>query len=154
MGMSLVSLNLAATNPEKTAPAVVFSISDEFVADDIVGGWLNDEKTIKVQIEKIGHKFYGKLAWLEKPNRPDGTPKVDEFNPDPSLRDVPFIGLRIVKDMQYKGNGVWTGGTIYDPEHGKTYGCKITLEDRDVAYIRGYLGISLIGKSVRFDRVK
>lgn len=144
--LTMISLNAASFN-------ISGYLDDNFMADDIVGQWMNDEKSIKVQIEKIGRKYYGKLVWLEKPNKPDGSPKVDEFNPDPALRDVPFLGLRILKDMDYKGKGVWGGGTLYDPEHGKTYGCKITLENQNVAIIRGYIGFSFIGKSVRFDRV-
>jgi uncharacterized protein (DUF2147 family) len=155
-GLALFSLNglMAATGKAASHTAFTYTVEDNFLADDIVGVWMNDEKTIKVGIEKIGNKFYGKLVWLEKPNRPDGSPKLDEFNPDPSLRDVPFMGLRIMKDMEYKGKGIWGGGTLYDPEHGKTYGCKVTLEDYNTAYIRGYIGFALIGKSVRFDRQK
>lgn len=145
----LANIQLQASSLEISA-----LINDNFLADDVVGQWLNEEKTMTVQIEKIGRKYYGKLVWLEKPNKPDGSPKLDEFNPDPALRNVPFIGLRILKDMEYKGKGVWGNGTLYDPEHGKYYGCKVTLENQDIAIIRGYIGFSLIGKSVHFDRVK
>jgi uncharacterized protein (DUF2147 family) len=124
-----------------------------FEADDIVGVWANSDNIMKVKIEKIGSHYFGKLIWLEKPNEPDGAPKLDKHNPDPTLRKVPFIGLRVMKDMKYRGDGVWAGGTLYDPEKGKTYGCKITLVNKDIANIRGFIGVSLLGKSEKFSRV-
>jgi uncharacterized protein (DUF2147 family) len=127
--------------------------SETFNADDIVGTWANSDNVMKVKIEKIGTHYFGKLVWLEKPNEPDGAPKLDKNNPDPNLRKVPFIGLRVMKDMKYKGEGVWGGGTLYDPEKGKTYGCKITLVSFNQASIRGYIGVSLLGKSEKFSRV-
>jgi uncharacterized protein (DUF2147 family) len=128
-------------------------LEDRFTADDIVGFWMHEENVVKIKIERVGNKYYGKMVWLEKPNFADGTPKKDIYNPDPALRDTPFIGLRIVKDLEYKGNGTWGGGTLYDPEHGKTYGCKITLISQNEASVRGYIGFAFIGKSVRFYRV-
>jgi uncharacterized protein (DUF2147 family) len=127
--------------------------SETFTADDIIGVWANSDNVMKVKIEKIGSHYFGKLIWLEKPNEPDGKPKLDKNNPDPNLRKVPFIGLRVMKDMKYKGDGIWNGGTLYDPEKGKTYGCKITLVSKDVANIRGYIGLSLLGKTEKFSRV-
>lgn len=121
--------------------------------EDILGVWTNSDKILRVKIEKIGSHYFGKLVWLEKPNEPDGTPKLDKFNPDPALRKVPFIGLRIMKDMKYRGNGVWGGGTLYDPEKGKSYGCKITMISKDAANIRGFIGVSLLGKTEKFSRV-
>lgn len=127
--------------------------SESFNADDILGVWANSNKVLNVKIEKIGSHYFGKIIWLEKPNEPDGAPKLDKHNPDPTLRKVPFIGLRVMKDMKFKGDGIWSGGTLYDPEKGKTYGCKITLISKDVASIRGFIGLSLLGKSEKFSRV-
>ncbi len=137
----------------KVSEKIINLIEDRFAADDIVGYWMHEENVLKIKIERIGNKYYGKMVWLEKPNFADGTPKKDIYNPDPALRDTPFIGLRIVKDLEYKGNGTWGGGTLYDPEHGKTYGCRITLVSENEAYVRGYIGFTFIGKSVRFHRV-
>ena len=127
--------------------------SETFTADDILGVWANSDNIMRVKIEKIGSHYFGKLIWLEKPNEPDGKPKLDKFNPDPNLRKVPFIGLRVMRDMVYRGDGVWGGGTLYDPEKGKSYGCKITLVSIDIANIRGYIGVSLLGKTEKFSRV-
>ncbi len=127
--------------------------NDAIHGESIVGTWKDDKNIMKVQIEKFGGEFFGKIVWLEKPNESDGSPKLDKHNPDKSLRHIPFIGLRILKNLAYKGEGVWSGGSIYDPEHGKTYSCKITLEDINTANIRAFIGFSFIGKSMNFTRV-
>ena len=44
-------------------------------------------------------------------------------------------------------DGVWRGGRIYDPESGKTYKAIIRLGDDGRLKLRGYIGISLIGRN-------
>jgi uncharacterized protein (DUF2147 family) len=50
--------------------------------------------------------------------------------------------------------GTWENGEIYDPKSGKTYSCVMKLESADKLSIRGYMGISLIGRSEVWTRVK
>ena len=53
----------------------------------------------------------------------------------------------------HDGDNVWKGGTIYDPEEGKTYRCKMTLTDVDILRVRGFIGISLLGRTTVWKRV-
>lgn len=57
--------------------------------DAIVGKWLSADGDGKVEIYKKGDKYYGKLVWLKEPNEDNGTPKVDDENPDASKRSTP-----------------------------------------------------------------
>ena len=75
-----------------------------------------------------------------------GKQKVDRENPDPQLRSRSLNGLVILWGFKYAGDGVWEDGRIYDPRDGKTYKCKMTLEGSTLK-IRGFIGISLIGKT-------
>jgi len=64
------------------------------------------------------------------------------------------IGLEILKNFVYKGDGVWHKGTIYDPDNGKTYKCKIRFgDDESVLKVRGYIGFSMIGRTTEWRRV-
>ena len=47
------------------------------------------------------------------------------------------------------------GGTIYDGDSGKTYNCTLWFENGDTAQLsaRGYVGISLFGRTEVFTRV-
>lgn len=122
-------------------------------ADAILGKWLSKTGEGQILIYKKGSKFYGKLAWIKVPNDESGKPKTDVKNPKAELRSRPILGLEIIKDFTFDGDDVYEDGTIYDPQSGKTYSCKMTLKG-DVLKIRGYIGISLIGRTENWSRVK
>jgi uncharacterized protein (DUF2147 family) len=134
--------------------------------DSILGLWATDPEggggEAHVVITKEDGKYLGRIVWLAEPIYPPddpkgtpGEPKTDLNNPDPALRDNPVIGLLIVKDFVYKGDGQWYKGTIYDPDNGKTYKCKIKYGDSDkVLKVRGFIGLSLIGRTTLWTRVE
>lgn len=121
-------------------------------ADPIESYWFNEEKSAKIHIYKgRDNKFYGKVAWLKKPTV-DGKPKVDAHNPDPCKRNAPILGLLILKGFAKSDDNTYEDGTIYDPKNGKTYSCKMTLNG-SVLDVRGYVGISLIGRTTTWVKV-
>ncbi|MCZ4244272.1 DUF2147 domain-containing protein [Pedobacter punctiformis] len=120
--------------------------------DAILGKWLNPSGEGQIEIYKKGDKYFGKLAWLKEPNL-NGKPKTDSKNPEANLQNRPLWGLEILKNFIFD-DGKWTDGTIYDPKSGKTYSCNMTLKSTDVLNVRGYVGISLLGRSETFRRVK
>ena len=117
--------------------------------DDIIGIWLNQEATGKIQVYKVGDKYFGKLVWLREPNdKITGKPRTDIENPDAKLKNVPLIGLVNLKDFIFNGKDEWSKGTIYDPKNGKTYSCNIHFGEKpNILKIRGYVGVSLLGRN-------
>lgn len=66
-----------------------------------------------------------------------------------------IIGMTIVNGIKSKGNNMFSGGKILDPENGKIYRCKMKLnETGDELEVRGYIGISLFGRSQIWNRVE
>lgn len=123
-------------------------------AETILGTFLNEDQDAHVQIYKENGKFYGKIVWLKEPNEPaTGLPKLDDENEEESLRSRPVMGLVILKDFIYDGDGEWEDGTIYDPKNGKTYDCYMEFDEYGVLKIRGYIGVSWIGRSTYWTRV-
>ncbi|MGA7782359.1 MAG: DUF2147 domain-containing protein [Paraburkholderia sp.] len=62
-------------------------------------------------------------------------------------KDQLILGMTIIHDMKKEGDG-WDGGNILDPENGKVYKCKMHLEDGgQKLVVRGYIGVSLLGRS-------
>lgn len=130
----------------------VFAQSD---GDDLIGIWEPSNGKARVKIEKIGNKYYGKIVWLREPLDPvTQQPKVDKNNPDESMRTVPLKGYRLLKDFEFKGKGVWENGTIYDPENGSTYNCTIKMKDKNTLDIRGYIGVSALGRTDVWKRLE
>ena len=66
--------------------------------------------------------------------------------------DKPVIGMTIMWGMKKDGNE-WAGGTILDPDNGKTYRCKLTLaDDGKSVNVRGFIGLSLFGRTQTWHR--
>jgi uncharacterized protein (DUF2147 family) len=60
--------------------------------------------------------------------------------------------MEILRGMRANGSA-WSGGEILDPETGKTYRAKMKLSDGgDKLIVRGYIGISLFGRSQTWIR--
>jgi uncharacterized protein (DUF2147 family) len=70
------------------------------------------------------------------------------------LKDKPITGMRIIWDLTRNGDE-WSGGKVLDPENGKSYSCKIILEDDGKALkVRGYAGFSMLGRTQHWLRVQ
>ncbi|SDR82207.1 Uncharacterized conserved protein, DUF2147 family [Mucilaginibacter mallensis] len=132
---------------------VTVNIAAKAQTDQIEGLWYNDVKSGKILItrEKDG-KFYGKVVWLKEPLK-NGKPKVDELNEDEKLRSRPRLGLPVLYGFVKDRDNKYTDGKIYDPNNGKTYSCNITFKG-DKLDIRGYIGISLFGRTTTWTRAE
>jgi uncharacterized protein (DUF2147 family) len=122
--------------------------------DAIVGLWRTDPTErgfAHVEVTRRDGFYEGRVVWLSKPEFPPGDreagrPKADRFNPDPEKRGQPILGMSLMSGFRYEG-GKWKNGRIYDPETGKTYRCTIRLGDDGTLRLRGFVGISLIGRT-------
>ena len=122
--------------------------------DAVVGKWLSESGEGQIQIYKKGDRYFGKLVWLKFPDGDDGKPKVDARNPDPAKQKRTINGLELLQNFSFSGDNVWEDGTIYDPKTGKTYSCKLTLVSNNKLNIRGFIGISILGRTEKWTRVK
>jgi uncharacterized protein (DUF2147 family) len=99
----------------------------------------------------VGDKFYGKIIWLNK-SILNGKERTDTENPDKMKRNQNIVGLQILNGFEFNGSDSWNNGTIYDPKTGKTYSCTITLKDSKTIKVRGYIGISLLGRTEMWSK--
>jgi uncharacterized protein (DUF2147 family) len=69
-----------------------------------------------------------------------------------SRKDQLMLGMTIIDGMKPDGDS-WDGGQILDPENGKLYKCKMHLEEGgQKLVVRGYIGVSLLGRSQTWVR--
>ncbi|MDB5014144.1 MAG: peptide protein [Daejeonella sp.] len=114
-------------------------------ADQITGLYWSPEKDAKIEIYKKGREYFGRSVWVAYPRK-------DTKNPIEALKTREVLGIDLFTNFSYE-DGVYTSGKVYDPESGKTYDCKMSLNG-DMLKVRGYIGISLFGRTEFFKRIK
>jgi uncharacterized protein (DUF2147 family) len=113
-----------------------------------VGKWKTiDDATKKpkaiVEIWEHGGKLYGKIIKLFREPGEEADPKCDKCKGDKKNQRV--IGMVIVEGLARDGDE-WKGGSILDPDNGKTYKCKMSLEKGKLK-VRGFVGVSVLGRT-------
>jgi len=137
------------------AVAMFISLPIWAQADALLGIWLTEEKNSQVEITKTSSgQYVGRIVWLNEPLNEDGKPKTDKENPNASQRNQRLLGLQILKGFSYDANKKeWTGGTIYDPDNGKTYSAFMKLDGSNTMVLRGYvMGMRMLGRNSSWTR--
>ena len=134
----------------QSAPAIAADLSP-------VGMWKTlDDKTgeeksfIKVWIDK--GELFGKIEKLVRKPGENPNPICDKCPGD--NKDKHTIGMTILWGFKQDG-GKWSGGYLLDPDDGKTYKGKIEVKDGGKKLeVRGFIGISLIGRTQTWVRAE
>lgn len=99
----------------------------------------DDIAKVKITQSKNG-TYSGRIVWVNKPNKEDGTPVTDEKNPDPKLRTRKATEIVMFWNLRYDKEE-WVEGILYDPYSGKKFGVKFSLEkngkDLKARYYKG-----------------
>lgn len=136
---------------------VLFATSALAQAPSAVGRWTTiDDETKKpksvITIYEEGGKLFGKVEKLFREPNEEQNPVCDKC--EGALKNQPIVGMVVLRDLK-KDDDEWSGGTILDPANGKTYKCKIAVEDGGKKLkVRGYIGLSLIGRTQQWVRAE
>ena len=71
-----------------------------------------------------------------------------------SNKNKPIEGMKILWGLEKVNSKEYEEGEILNPKNGKIYDCFISLEEDDKLKVRGYLGVSMFGKTQYWYRVK
>ena len=134
------------------------AVSSFSFAEDIIGLWQSiDDKTgapkALVEIRKEADNTYaGKVVKLTP--RTGYTPKETCVDCPPPYTNKPIIGLDVVTGLKSTDGLNYTSGRILDPNTGKLYSLKAKLSSNGKRlHLRGYLGISALGRNQIWIRV-
>jgi uncharacterized protein (DUF2147 family) len=138
----------------KNNPLLLFLLTllpATLLAQTITGEWesyddTTQEKKALIEIYETNGRYFAKIV---KSYISD--PKATCDNCKGAKKDKPIAGLVIIENLTEDGDE-FNGGTIMDPENGKTYKCYIELLDDGKLKVRGYLGISLLGRTQYWRR--
>ncbi len=135
---------------------VSFASFAQLAADKIIGVWesIDSDPRLKFEFYKSGGKYFGKLLYASDMFEADGkTPKKDDKNPDKNLRSRSRYGITNITNLSYE-DGEYTRGNLYNPSEGRNYRVKAKLTSENELDFRGYIGFSLLGKTMKFKRVR
>ncbi|MDL1914117.1 MAG: DUF2147 domain-containing protein [Bergeyella sp.] len=125
-----------------------------FASAQIVGKWktVDDEtgqaKSIVEIYKKSDGKYYGKITeLLVKPKNKECVKCVDD------RKNSPIVGMEIIRGLKKEGDE-YSQGTILNPKNGKIYRCTIKRESGNRLRVRGFIGVSLLGKTQIWEEVK
>jgi len=134
IGPTLIALAMAASPPP----------------DAVIGQWKTPTRNGIVDIARCGPSICGRL--LSSDGIAANPALADVKNKNAALRGRRLRGLQILSGFTTDG-AVWSGGTIYNAEDGKTYDAKITPVDADTLRLRGCIFVPLC-KNQTWHRVR
>lgn len=117
------------------------SLAAAYGDSGVLGNWMNPTGSI-IQIYRCDNNVCARLIAIRR----DAPSRVDSNNPNAALRKRSLCGLQIGTNFHLSSPGRAEGGRLYDPQSGKTYSGSMT-RDGDKLKLRGYVGISLFGRT-------
>lgn len=118
--------------------------------DAAVGKWRTETRNGIVEVERCGASICGRLVSSDGlRTNPD---MRDINNKDASLRGRKLMNLQVISGFR-RGDGEWTGGSIYNGEDGGTYKATVTPIDADHLKVKGCI-IWPLCKSQTWTRIR
>ncbi|MGA8740111.1 MAG: DUF2147 domain-containing protein [Terracidiphilus sp.] len=117
-----------------------------------IGRWqvINNDGTPGGQVETYleNGALFGRVSGVRPGRTPDSV--CDKCSGE--LKNQHILGMVIIRSFHPEGDD-WVGGTVVDPENGKEYKGKIWAIGKDELGMRGFVGISLIGRTATWTRI-
>ncbi len=60
--------------------------------------------------------------------------------------------IALLRGFKFDGQEAWEEGNVYDPKSGKGYDRTMKIDDKGNLAVRGFIGISLIGRTEIWQR--
>jgi len=122
-------------------------------SQSIVGTWKtvdDNDGTVKskVEITEKDGKYYGTVVELVNPS----IEICEKCKGD--KKNKPIKDMEILWDVEKESKTYGDDGKIVDPSSGKIYSCKLELKEPNKLTVRGYLGMSLFGRSQTWLRAE
>ena len=117
-----------------------------------IGHWqiVNSDGTPGGQAETflVDGKLFGRVTQV----RPGRTPRDVCDKCSGEYKNQLILGMIFMSNF-HAGGDDWVDGTVVDPENGKEYKGKIWAVGKDSLHMRGFIGISLLGRTESWVRI-
>ncbi|MBL4797260.1 MAG: DUF2147 domain-containing protein [Oleispira sp.] len=142
-----------------SAATLFLFASVSWAQDPVLGQWHTiDDETNKIKsLVTLSVAEDGTIVGVitkilkEKEEGEDGLCRKCEGD----LKDQPIEGMKFMWGFKKIAEGQWEEGKLLDPESGDVYSGNINItDDPSKLDIRGYVGISLFGRSQTWEKVE
>ncbi|HZE60571.1 MAG TPA: DUF2147 domain-containing protein [Burkholderiales bacterium] len=98
-----------------------------------------------VRIVEVAGELRGRVEKVYSPPAPETNPVCIACSGE--RKDKPVIGMQILSGLRWDGEQ-YSGGEVLDPNNGRSYRCLLRVtDDGRKLEVRGYIGISLLGRT-------
>ncbi|MGY4830716.1 DUF2147 domain-containing protein [Sphaerotilaceae bacterium SBD11-9] len=141
------------------ALAATFAMTAALAQPTPAGLWKTIDDSSKVEkslvrITEANGVYTGRIEKILDPAaKPDAV--CDECSG--ADKGKPIVGLTIIRGIKKNAetDGLWDGGTVFDPNNGKTYKLRLKpSEDGKKLEMRGYIGAPMFGRSQTWLKVE
>lgn len=141
--MIVLLLSAVASLAQKPSPIGLWKTIDDDTKEPV--------SFVRIWVEK--GELFGKIEKLIRKPGQNPNPKCEKCEDD--KKDQPMVGMTIMWGFKQDDEDTWSGGHILDPDNGKTYKCKLQIVDGGQKLnVRGYIGISLLGRTQTWLRAE
>ena len=128
---------------------------DEVSGQSVLGRWKTYDIFDRAVEESIVHIYKSENQLFVKIDKIIPEEHVNDIceNCTGKEKDQPILGMLILEGAVFH-EGVWKGAQILNAKNGKRYGCHISLEEKDLLKVRGFIGYPIFGKTLFWTRVK
>ena len=138
----LALVSVAAARAQQLSPKLQNAIGHSQIvnSDGTPGG--------KAETYLVDGKLFGRVTEV----RPGRTPHDVCDKCSGEYKNQLILGMVMMRNFHPDGDD-WVDGTVVDPENGKQYKGKIWAVGKDNLHMRGYIGISLLGRTESWVRI-
>ncbi len=122
------------------AVALALTAAPAFAGDPAEGEWLNPSGSAKIRIGPCPGqpgRLCGAISWLS----PSNEKALDSQNPDLKMKTRAMLGIPMLWGFKQSRPGRWTSGKIYDPNSGKTYDSKMSVNPNGTLKVEGCIAV-------------
>lgn len=135
-------------------------LGEKFTCEQSISGlWEQYDDATKslssiIKIVRVsGDYFEGRIEEIIPSAGEDPNPRCTKCTG--ARKDKPVLGMRIITNLHRMSRLMYEDGEILDPESGDVYRLQINVSETGCKlHVRGYLGISLFGRSQVWRRAK
>ena len=122
----------------------------------IIGKWMTVQNNLEVEVYRQTNSFKAKILWFkdtDDKSRPMEL-RVDDKNPNKSLRSRKWIGMEVLRDLRYDDEDKeWQDGKVYVAKNGKEWDSVAWITKDNLLKVKGYWLFKFLGQTLTFKRI-